>query len=156
MTQRIAFIQSKWHLDIVEMCRAAFIEQAGARGYSDLEIDLFEVPGAFEIPLHAKLLAKSGRYRAIAAAGLVVDGGIYQHEFVAAAVIDGLMRVQLETEVPVFTAVLTPRRFHAHDEHRRFFRDHAAVKGKELASAMADTLAALERLEPASIPKKGK
>ena len=58
-------------------------------------IDLFEVPGSFEIPLHAQLLAKTRRYTAIVAAGLVVDGGIYRHEFVADTVIKALMDVQL-------------------------------------------------------------
>jgi 6,7-dimethyl-8-ribityllumazine synthase len=147
MTQRIAFIQSKWHSDIVDACRRAFIEEAANLGYPSSRMDVFEVPGAFEIPLHAKLLARSGRYAAIAAAGLVVDGGIYRHEFVAAAVIDGLMRVQLDTEVPVFSAVLTPQSFHEHEEHRRFFRDHAPTKGRELAQAMAATLDSLEQLQ---------
>lgn len=64
--------------------------------------------GAFEIPLHTRRLAESGSYDAIVAAGLVVDGGIYRHEFVAEAVIGGLMQVQLETGVPVISAVLTP------------------------------------------------
>lgn len=63
-----------------------------------LTIDFFEVPGVFEIPLQAKLLAKSGRYACIVAAGFVVDGGIYRHEFVSEAVINGLMQLQLETE----------------------------------------------------------
>ena len=45
------------------------------------------------------------------AAGLIVDEGIYCHEFVSTAVIDGLMRVQLDTSVPVFSAALTPQDF---------------------------------------------
>jgi 6,7-dimethyl-8-ribityllumazine synthase len=57
-----------------------------------------EVPGAFEIPLHSQVMARTGRYDAIVACGLVVNGGIYCHEFVAHAVIDGLMRVQLIPE----------------------------------------------------------
>lgn len=146
MTQRIAFIHSEWHSDIVAACRDAFLSEAARLGRPSSQVDVFQVPGAFEIPLHAKLLAKSGRYAAVAAAGLVVDGGIYRHEFVAAAVIDGLMRVQLDSETPVFSAVLTPKSFHENDEHRRFFRDHAAVKGRELAAAMTTTLRSLGRL----------
>src|SRR2546426_954410 len=71
-------------------------------------VDVFDVPGAFELPFHAQLLCQTGRYRAVVAAGFVVDGGIYRHEFVANAVITGLMRVQLDTGVPVLSAVLTP------------------------------------------------
>jgi 6,7-dimethyl-8-ribityllumazine synthase len=85
------------------------------------------VPGGFEIPLQAKKLAQSGRYAAIVASALIVDGGIYRHEFVAEAVISGMMQVQLETGVPVLSAVLTPQRFHEHEEHQRFFSEHFVV-----------------------------
>src|SRR6185312_13992212 len=81
--QRVAFVQSSWHRDVVEECRIAFLAEIEARGIERARIDLFEVPGSFEIPLHAQLLAKTRRYTAIVAAGLVVDGGIYRHEFVA-------------------------------------------------------------------------
>ena len=93
--QRVAFVQSSWHRDVVEECRIAFLEEIEARHISRAQVDLFEVPGSFEIPLHAQLLAKTRRYTAIVAAGLVVDGGIYRHEFVADTVIKALMDVQL-------------------------------------------------------------
>src|ERR1700687_3203144 len=109
--QRVAFVQSSWHREVVEECRLAFLEEIEARHIARAQIDLFEVPGSFEIPLHAQLLAKTRRYTAIVAAGLVVDGGIYRHEFVADTVIKALMDVQLKTEVPVFSAVLTPQQF---------------------------------------------
>ena len=143
---RIAFVQSCWHRDIVDECRDSFLAEIKARGVAADQVDLFEVTGAFEIPLHAKRLAEAGHYRAVVAAGLVVDGGIYRHEFVAEAVIDGLMRVQLDTGVPVFSAVLTPHHFHEHDAHASFFTDHFEVKGREAARACAETVAALERL----------
>lgn len=137
---RIAFVQSCWHKDIVDHGRSAFVSELGRLRGTAVAIDFFEVPGAFEIPLQAKLLAQSGRYDAIVAAGFVVDGGIYRHEFVADAVIGGLMRVQIETEVPIISAVLTPQRFHEHAEHRRFFHEHFLVKGAEAAVACARTL----------------
>jgi 6,7-dimethyl-8-ribityllumazine synthase len=147
---RIAFVQSCWHREIVDECRDSFLAEAQARGVAAEEIDLFEVTGAFEIPLHAKRLAESGRYRAVVAAGLVVDGGIYRHDFVAEAVIDGLMRVQLDTGVPVFSAVLTPHHFHEHSDHERFFHDHFQVKGREVAKACTETVDSLDRLPVAA------
>ena len=137
---RVAFVQSCWHKDIVDRCREGFVMELARLGQSKDRIDFFEVPGAFEIPLQAKLLAKTGRYAAIVAAGFVVDGGIYRHEFVADAVISALMRVQLDTEVPVISAVLTPQRFHEHEEHRNFFLNHFVVKGAEAARACARTI----------------
>ncbi|RJG06436.1 6,7-dimethyl-8-ribityllumazine synthase [Noviherbaspirillum cavernae] len=144
---RIAFVQSGWHREIVDRCRLSFLAEMGKRGFSEADIDFFEVTGAFEIPLHAKLLAKTGKYAAVVAAGLVVDGGIYRHEFVAQAVITALMQVQLETEVPVISAVLTPHHFHSHAEHQQFFLEHFVVKGAEAATACADTLAKVRQLK---------
>jgi 6,7-dimethyl-8-ribityllumazine synthase len=144
--QRVAFVQSAWHRDVVEECRIAFLDEIEARHIPRASVDLFEVPGSFEIPLHAQILAKTRRYTAIVAAGLVVDGGIYRHEFVADTVIKALMDVQLRTEVPVFSAVLTPQQFHETSAHFEFFRKHFATKGVEVAAACANTLLSLERL----------
>ena len=99
--QRIAFVQACWHREVVQEARTSFLEEMEARHVPRTSVDLFEVPGSFEIPLHAQILAKTRRYTAIVAAGLVVDGGIYRHEFVADSVIKALMDVQLRTEVPV-------------------------------------------------------
>jgi 6,7-dimethyl-8-ribityllumazine synthase len=107
------------------------------------------VPGVFEIPLLALKLARSGRYDALIACGLVVNGGIYRHEFVGGTVIDALMRVQLDTEVPVLSAVLTPRDFHEHEDHKRFFAEHFIKKGVEVARACLETVAGLRRVDAA-------
>ena len=145
--KRIAFVQACWHKEIVDQCRASFSAEIGRYGFGDGDIDYFEVPGSFEIPLQAMLLAKSGQYAAIVAAGFVVNGGIYRHEFVAETVIGGLMRVQLDTEIPVISAVLTPQSFHEHGEHKRFFHEHFVVKGAEAAVACAATISNVDRLK---------
>ena len=143
---RVAVVASRWHAEIVGSATAAIRASFELMTDPGVDVDEFEVPGAFDIPLHVKRLATLGRYDAIIACGFIVNGGIYRHEFVSAAVIDGLMRVQLDTDTPVFSTVLTPRDFHDHDEHRRFFREHFAVKGEEVARACAETLASLSRL----------
>ena len=144
---RIAFVQSCWHKDIVDRCREGFVPELARLGVSEDRVDFFEVPGAFEIPLQAKLLAKSGRYAAVVAAGFVVDGGIYRHEFVADAVIAALMRVQLDTEVPVLSAVLTPHHYHEHAVHEAFFKEHMRTKGKELAEACVSIIQSLSAVD---------
>ena len=145
--RRIAFVQACWHKDIVDRCRTSFTAEIAKHGFGEGNIDFFEVPGSFEIPLHALVLAESGRYAAIVAAGFVVNGGIYRHEFVAEAVISGLMRVQLDTRVPVISAVLTPQHFHEHDDHKKFFYDHFVVKGAEAAAACAATIEKMGHLK---------
>ena len=139
----VAVICATWHADIVGKAKQSMFAEFERSPWPPRKLDYFEVPGAFEIPLLAKQLALSGRYDAIVACGLVVNGGIYRHEFVGAAVIDGLMRVQLDTDVPVLSAVLTPRDFHEHDDHRRFFSEHFVKKGIEVARACLATVAGL-------------
>jgi 6,7-dimethyl-8-ribityllumazine synthase len=146
---RIAFVQSCWHKDLVDQIKKGFVAEIAELGIPGENLDYFEVTGAFEIPLHARRLAETGTYDAVIAAGLVVDGGIYRHEFVADAVIGGLMTVQLETGVPVISAVLTPHQFHEHETHRAFFFEHLETKGAEAARACSHTVDALERLTSA-------
>jgi 6,7-dimethyl-8-ribityllumazine synthase len=143
---RFALIRAQWHADIVQRACDSFLAEIERDRSPAHHVDVFEVPGAFEIPLHALSLARTGRYAAIVGCALVVDGGIYRHEFVADAVISGLMRVQLDTGVPVISAVLTPKNFHEHDEHRRYFSEHFVVKGREAALACLKTVHSLQRL----------
>ena len=151
---RIAFIQAGWHADIVRQGHTGFVAECERlRPGAPPAIDVHEVPGAFEIPLLAQAVARRGVHDAIVACALVVDGGIYRHDFVAAAVIDGLMRVQMDTGVPVFSAVLTPRDFHDSQEHHDFFHQHFVKKGTELARACAATVELHRSLEVQHTPK---
>ncbi len=150
---RLAIVSAQWHADIVHQARDAAIAELVEQGWHRDQIDLYDVPGAFEIPLLLKRLAESGQYAGLMACGLVVNGGIYRHEFVTTAVIDGLMRVQMDTGVPVFSAVLTPRDFHDSAEHHEFFHQHFVKKGAELARACAATVKLHRSLAPAALPQ---
>ena len=147
---RIAFVHAQWHREIVAEAHVGFLEEMASLGFGPETVEHFETPGAFEIPLHAQTLARSGRYAAIVGAAFVVDGGIYRHEFVAETVVSALMQVQLATETPVFSVVLTPHHFHEHDVHQRFFHDHFRVKGQEAARACVGTLQSLAQLAAAA------
>ena len=127
---RYAFIKANWHADIVSRALDGFLELIPAE-----QVDVFDVPGAFEMPLLARDLAASGRYGAVAAAALVVDGGIYRHDFVAQAVVDGLMRAGMDTGIPVLSVSRTPHHFQETDHHRDIFRSHFVQKGREAAQA---------------------
>ncbi len=140
---RIAVIASAWHREIVASATLAIQVEFELGPAPNPVVQQFEVPGAYELPLLAQRLARGGGFDAIIACGLVVNGGIYRHEFVAAAVIDGLMRVQLDADLPVLSCVLTPRDFHEHDSHRQFFHQHLHTKGQEVARSCLQTLASL-------------
>lgn len=140
--QRIAFVQSSFHSQVVASCREAFLASIAPYGVSTSQVDVFEVPGAFEIPLHVQTLAKTRRYAAIVAAGLVIDGEL--QGFVADTVIAALMDVMLRTETPVFSAVLAPRSAAA--DPARDFSALFVAKGEDVARACAETLLSFERL----------
>ncbi len=127
---RYAFIKAGWHADIVDQSLAGFREVIQQN-----QVDAFDVPGAFEIPLLARELASSGDYTAVIGAAFVVDGGIYRHDFVSSAVVDGLMRAQMDAGVPVLSVVLTPHNFQDSEAHIAFFKAHFVEKGREAALA---------------------
>ncbi|WP_428678086.1 6,7-dimethyl-8-ribityllumazine synthase [Reyranella sp.] len=131
MTQaRYAFVKARWHADIVDRALDGFLELIPAE-----QVDVFDVPGAFELPLFSRDLAATGKYAAVAAAAFVVDGGIYRHDFVAQAVVDGLMRAGMDTGVPVLSVSLTPHHYQETDHHNGIFRAHFVEKGREAARA---------------------
>jgi 6,7-dimethyl-8-ribityllumazine synthase len=78
----------------------------------------------------------------VVGAAFVVDGGIYRHDFVASAVLDGLMRAQMDADVPVLSVVLTPHHFQDTAEHFK-------VKGREAARACMAVIGAEAMLETA-------
>ena len=127
---RFAFIKARWHADIVDRSLEGFTQLIPTD-----QIDVFDVPGAFEMPLMAQKLASTGKYQAVICAAFVVDGGIYRHDFVAGAVVDGLMRTGMDTGVPVLSVSLTPHNYQETDHHNAIYRDHFVTKGREAAQA---------------------
>lgn len=132
---KVAFIKANWHSDIVAQALVGFQQEMESQRVS-YDVQSWDVPGAFEMPLQAQRLAKSGRYDAIVCAALVVDGGIYRHDFVAQAVVSGLMQAQLSTDVPIYSISLTPHHFQPTVEHIGFYTDHFVKKGQEAARAV--------------------
>jgi 6,7-dimethyl-8-ribityllumazine synthase len=84
---------------------------AGAQGaFADAgvpEADVFDVPGAFELPLAASYAARSGRYAGVACLGAVIRGETDHYDFVCSEAANGIQRVQLDTGVPCAFGVLT-------------------------------------------------
>jgi 6,7-dimethyl-8-ribityllumazine synthase len=82
----------------------------GARRVFDeasAEVDVFDVPGAFELPLAAKYCAESGRYAGVACLGAVIRGETDHYDYVCAEAASGIARVSLDTGVPCAFGVLT-------------------------------------------------
>lgn len=76
-------------------------------GAEEENIEVVRVPGAFEIPLAAKAMAKSGRYDGIIALGVVIRGATPHFDYIAAEVSKGIAQVQLETGTPIGFGIIT-------------------------------------------------
>ncbi|MDZ4095397.1 MAG: 6,7-dimethyl-8-ribityllumazine synthase [Paracoccaceae bacterium] len=147
----IAFIKARWHAGIVDQALAGFVEDMRSSGRV-VNIVTYDVPGAYEMPLLALKLAQTERFDAIVAAALVVDGGIYRHEFVSQAVVSGLMSAQLASGVPTICVSLTPHNFQATQEQVAFFAAHFVQKGAEAAQAVR-AVVDIDLSEPAPAPQ---
>jgi 6,7-dimethyl-8-ribityllumazine synthase len=102
---RFAIVVARFYEDLAERlvagAQAAFAEQ----GHT--EIELFDVPGAFELPLAARYAAHDGRFAGVACLGAVIRGETDHYDFVCSQAAAGVMRVQLDTGVPCAFGVLT-------------------------------------------------
>lgn len=103
---RYAVIASRWNGEVVDVlvdgARRAFAEH----GVTDEALDVLRVPGAWELPVLAQRLAQDGRHAVIVALGCVVRGETRHYEHVADECARGLMRVALDSGVPVLNGVL--------------------------------------------------
>lgn len=104
---RFAIVVSRFNDFISARLVEGAMDALMRHGAADEKISLIRVPGAFEIPLAAKRLAKSGRFDAVICLGAVIRGSTPHFEYVAAEVSKGVATVSLETGVPVAFGVLT-------------------------------------------------
>lgn len=101
---RVAVIAGKWHTEVMKGLIKGAHETIMAAG---ADHTLFQVAGAFELPLAAQAALTDGEFDAVVCLGVIVRGGTPHFDFVANSVTDGLTRVQLDTGKPVGFGVLT-------------------------------------------------
>ena len=138
---RFAIIASRWNPRITDALVAAARDTFIGNGVDETAVDVVRVPGAWELPVAARELARAGRHAAIVALGCVVRGDTRHYEQVADGTSDGLMRVALDTGVPVANGVLAVERFE--DASARAGGSHGN-KGEE-AALVAIEMADLRR-----------
>ena len=102
---RVALCVARFYTELAERLESGAREALAEAGVGD--VDRFEVPGAFELPLIAKYVAQSGRYRAIVCLGAVIRGETDHYDYVCGEAARGIQDVQLETGVPCGFGVLT-------------------------------------------------
>ncbi len=105
MSDSFAIAVGRFYGDLAERLLAGAREAFALAGGPAVEV--FDVPGAFELPLAASYAARSGRFAGVACLGAVIRGETDHYDYVCAEVARGVMSVQLETGVPCAFGVLT-------------------------------------------------
>lgn len=104
---RIAIVAARFNEFIVSKLISGAVDALTRHDIPEDNITLAWVPGAFEIPVVAKKLAKSGKYDAVICLGAVIRGATSHYDYVCAEVSKGIAAVSLETEIPVMFGVVT-------------------------------------------------
>ncbi len=104
---RLAIVVSRFNHFITERLLEGALDVLERHGVDMDQVTVVRCPGAFEMPLVARKLARSGRYDAIICLGAVIRGATSHFEYVAGSAAQGLARTMLDTEVPVIFGVLT-------------------------------------------------
>ena len=104
---RIGIVAAKFNQQVTNKLVNACVNTLTAHGVRKENINVLRVPGAFEIPLVARAMAKSGRFDAIVCLGAVIRGDTPHFEYISAEVSRGIGRAALDTDIPIIFGVLT-------------------------------------------------
>ena len=146
MNLRFAIVVSRFNDEITGGLLAGAREALAEAGVRGVDVEVFHVPGAFEIPLAAKRAAESGAFDAVICLGCLIKGDTMHFEYIAEAVSHGIMQVSLETRVPLAFGVLTTL---TDEQAEKRAASGPGNKGREAALA-AIQMATLLRQMPAT------
>ena len=141
---KYAIVVGRWNAFVVESLVSGAVDSLTRHGVPEEDITIVRCPGAFEIPLTVKKVAKTGHFDAIIALGAVIRGGTPHFEFVANECVKGMSHVNLEQEIPVSFGVLTVDTIEQAIERSG---TKAGNKGEEAAMAAFEMVSLLKKLE---------
>ena len=141
---RVAIVVSRFNDLIGKRLLAGAIETLKARGVTEANIEVAWVPGAWEIPVVARKMAKSGRFQGILSLGAIIRGETTHHEHIGTEVAAGLRKITDETGIPVAFGVLTTEDL---DQALARAGEKSDNTGAEAALHLLETLSVLEQIQ---------
>lgn len=143
MNPRFAVLVSRFNEEVTSGLLRGAYQYLGEQKIQIAAEDVYDAPGAFEIPLLAQKLARTGRYEGVICLGCVIKGDTAHFEFISLGATVGIMQAQLATGVPIAFGVLTT---YTDEQAQARSRDDAHNKGREAAAACLETARLLARL----------
>ena len=140
---RVGVVAARFNAPIVDELLRGCVERLHERGLAAADVDVHRVPGAFELPVAAKLLADSGRCAAVICLGCVVRGDTPHFDYVAGEAARGIQHVAITTGVPVIFGVLTTNTEQQALDRAGGAHSHAGVNAADAAVEMIALAAAL-------------
>lgn len=148
---RFAIVASRWNDFLTSKLIDGAIDALASAGAAEGDVEVFMVPGAFELPLAAKKAAESGKFDAVIAIGVVIRGETPHFDYVAGEAAKGVSNVSLETGIPVMFGVVT-----TDTVEQAINRSGLKAGNKGYEAAMAAVEVANLYREMASAENKGK
>jgi 6,7-dimethyl-8-ribityllumazine synthase len=139
---KVGIVCSRFNEFVVQALLDGAKRALAQRGVAEKNIEVFWVPGAFEIPVLARLMAVSQKYDALVALGAVIRGETAHFDYVAGPCADGIMQVQLETLIPIGFGVLTVENV---EQAAARSRPDETNKGYEAADVAMEMVATMRR-----------
>lgn len=141
---RFAIVVSRFNEEITSGLLRGALDFLREKNAEPAPEDIFHAPGAFEIPLIAQRLARSGKYAGIICLGCVIKGDTAHFEFISLGSTSGIMSAMLATDTPMGFGILTA--YSDEQAERRSQGGHPGNKGREAAAACLETARLLKRL----------
>ena len=140
---RLALVVSRFNEAVTDGLREGAVGWLAEHDIALREEDVIAAPGAFELPLIAQALARTGRYRGVICLGCVIKGDTAHFEFIGLGAATGLMQASLDAGVPIAFGVLTT---YTDAQAVSRSRPNLHNKGREAAAACVETVAILDRI----------
>ncbi len=150
---RIAIVAARFNAAIVDELLAGCTNRLAGLGVDEAHVRVERVPGAFELPLAAKVLAQSRQFAAVICLGCIIRGDTPHFDFVAGEAARGIQRVTLDETIPVIFGVLTTNTLEQAQARSGGSHSHA---GKQAAEAALEMIALVARVRRMDVSESGR
>jgi 6,7-dimethyl-8-ribityllumazine synthase len=141
---KIAIVVSKFNAQVTDGLLQGALQYCSEKNITKNQIDIFHVPGSFEIPLVASRLAKTGRYKGVVCLGCVIKGDTAHFELVSLGATMGILTGMLNTDTPIAFGVLTT---YTDEQAELRCQNNTSNKGYEAAAACFETIEVLQKID---------